>query len=119
MKNLKKILSVTMLFAVVCFSFSTVYAYNFPNAIWKYDDGYRVAFENSDLNGIVTYGEKALEVIANEPENETIMSYRTSRMFEVAKAYEKLGNYQKSAYWYEKAIAPNVFMNFEDAVKIC
>lgn len=119
MRSLKKILSVTMLFAVICLSFSTVYAYNFPNAIWKYDDGYRVAFDSSDLNGIIEYGEKALEVIANEPENETIMSYRASRMFEVAKAYEKLGNYQKSAYWYEKAIAPNVFMNFEDAVKIC
>lgn len=119
MKTFKKTLTILTILSIVFVSLPTAYAYNFPNAIWQYDDKYRVAFDSGDLNGIITYGESALNVIANEEENENVMSYRASRMFEVAKAYEKLGNYQKSAYWYEKAIAPNAVMNFQDAVKIC
>lgn len=119
MNKSKKILLILTILSIITTCLPTAYAYTFPHAIWKYDDMYRTAVESGDLQGIITNGENALEVIANEPENETIMSYRASRMFEVAKAYEKLGQYQNSAKWYKQAIAPNIAMNFSDAVKIC
>ena len=115
---MKKLFSLLIMSTVIFSSVPNVLAYNFPNAIWQYDDAYRAASDSGDLYGIITFGEQALGVIANEPKNETIMSYRASRTYEIAKAYEKLGQYQKSGEWYIKAIEPNQYMNFTDAVKI-
>lgn len=116
---MKKLFSIFVIFAVMLSSVPAAFAYQFPHAIWQYDDLYIAAESSGDLSGLISAGEQALAVIANEPENETIMSYRASRMFEIAKAYESLGNYKKSGEWYSQAIRPNEYMGFADAVKIC
>lgn len=116
---MKKLFSIFVIFAVMISSVPAAFAYQFPHAIWQYDDLYIAAESSGDLSGLISAGEQALAVIANEPENETIMSYRASRMFEIAKAYESLGNYKKSGEWYSQAIRPNEYMGFADAVKIC
>ena len=118
MNPIKKTLCIISALAVIISCTPSVLAYQFPNAIWQYDDRYRAAFESGDLNGIISAGEQALAVIANEPENETIQSYRASRTYEIAKAYEKLGMYEKSAEWYTNSIPSNTAMGFDDAVKI-
>ncbi len=118
MKSVKKLLC-TLISAAVLFSCTpSVFAYQFPNALWQYDDMYNAAQASGDLYGLISAGEQALAVLANEPENETINSYRAGRTYEIAKAYEKLGMYEKSAQWYTASIPSNTAMNFEDAVKI-
>lgn len=116
---MKKIVSLIIIFVFTFVCSPCVLAYQFPHAIWKHDNAYRAAQKSGNLQGIIDAGEKALEVIANEPKNDTIMSYRASRTYELAKTYEKLKKYKESAYWYGQAIEPNIYMGFDDAVKIC
>ena len=113
---MKKIVSLLIIFVFTFVCTPYVFAYEFPHAIWQHDNAYRAAIKDGNLQGIIDSGKKALEVIANEPKNETIMSYRASRTYEIAKTYEKLKNYKESAFWYGQAIESNNYMGFDDAV---
>ena len=47
-----------------------------------------------------------------------IYEVTATKTYTIAESYEKLGDYENAAIWYDRAIESNDYLGFEDAVRI-
>ncbi|MDD6484620.1 MAG: S-layer homology domain-containing protein [Clostridiales bacterium] len=95
---------------------TTAMAYTFPNSYWPASRGYGAALESGDDQGIITYGKQIIDIMANQPECSEVTDNRAAKSYEIAKAYERMGDYASAAYWFEWCIPYNRAMGWDDAV---
>ncbi len=95
-----------------------VSAYEFPNAFWAMNDGYQAAMSDGDNNGIINFGTQSIQLMETQPLNDSTIGVLSSRSYEVANAYERLGEYEKAAEYFEKYVPYGEQLGEEDGVKI-
>ncbi len=93
-------------------------AYELPHAFWAINDGYTAALNAKDYSGIITYGTQTLELIANEPRNEQVVNILSSRLYEVATAYARLGQYEASVPYFTQFLEVATTPEWYDKQKI-
>ncbi len=113
---MKKILLLVLSLAFLGINVS---AYELPKTFWKTNGRYVAALESGDLWGIIENGMQTLDLLANEPENEQVLQVKGSRLEQIAIAYEKLGEYNTSADYFERYAVYAEKLGWDDAVKIC
>ena len=89
-----------------------------PNAFWNLNDGYAAALSNGDDYAIIDFGKQILELLANEPKTDQVNEILGSRGYEVADAYDRLGDFPSAAYYYQNYIPYGEAMGWTDGVKI-
>lgn len=95
-----------------------IYAYELPSNFWAVNDAYAAALEAGDDWSIIDLATQSLEIIKNEPENEQTTSIRATRLEQMALAYERQGQYPKSAQVFTQYYPYAEKMGWADAVKI-
>lgn len=70
-----------------------VSAYDIPHTFWSLDDKYQSAVSTNDSYAIIEAAKQEIELMKNEPENETVLQIIGSRLEMIAKTYESIGNY--------------------------
>lgn len=84
-----------------CFLFGiNGFAYQLPNAFWKPNDEYVASLNSSNYYGIIESGNKILDILAGEPENQQVLEIKGSRTEQIGLAYEALGDYISSAKYF-------------------
>ena len=94
-----------------------VSAYTFPRAYWKLQTPYNNAVESKDYENIIYYGKQIIDLFAGQTADEATDNLATCN-YEVANAYEALGDYETAAYYYEAARPYYVMKNWDDGVTI-
>lgn len=116
---MKRIFSVALILVMI-FSIlpQTIFAYEFPKAFWAINSAYTAAVEAGDNSGIIEYGNKAVELMLGQPENDNTVNVLASRLNAIGKAYAETGDYAKSADAFEKYIPYGKKLGWDDGVKI-
>ncbi len=96
----------------------TVGAYNFPQAFWAINDAYSAAIDSGDNHGIIEYGNKTVDLMEKEPENENTLAVLASRLQEIGRSYAAIGEFDKSADVFEKFLPYGEKVGWDDSVKI-
>lgn len=115
---MKKIISFICLAAVILTIPMSVYAYKFPNSVWKPNNAYSSALQSGDNYGVINYGCQVMNILKSEPQNQQVVEFLASRCEGVAKAYENLGDYASSAGYYAEYANYAATLGFDDAVRI-
>ena len=110
----------TLLFSAMIFSIfpKTAEAYKFPQAFWAINDAYVSAVEKGDAYATIEYGNKAVELMEKEPENDSTVNVLASRLQEIAKAYATIGDFNRSADAFEKFLPYGKKVGWDDSIKI-
>ncbi|MBQ7951074.1 MAG: hypothetical protein IJ278_05080 [Clostridia bacterium] len=108
-------LSFVMLFLFGCID---VFAYDIPHEFWSIDDQYQAAVSANDSYAVIETAKEEIELMKNEPENETVLQIIGSRMEMIADTYEALGNYPAAADYYEQYVYYADALHWDDAAKI-
>lgn len=116
--KMKKFLSFICLAAVILTIPMSVYAYKFPNSVWKPNDAYASALQSGDNYGVINFGCQVMNILKGEPQNQQVIEFLASRCEGVAKAYENLGDYASSAVYYAEYAHYAAALGFDDAVRI-
>ncbi|HIV86100.1 MAG TPA: S-layer homology domain-containing protein [Candidatus Monoglobus merdigallinarum] len=104
--------------AALTLSAVPVLAYEFPNSFWPLNDGFNAAVSAGDYYGIIDYGTRSVEMMEGEPQNSDTLGVLASRTYEVANAYEMLGDYENAAVYFEKYIPYGEYFGWDDGVNI-
>ncbi len=114
---MKKFLVFFFIFIFLCGSLP-VFAYEIPHAFWAMDKQYQEAVNSNNYYDVIEYAGQEINLMQNEPENQTVLQILGSRTEMVAKAYEKLENYPMAATFFERYVYYAQALNWDDAVKI-
>lgn len=115
---MKRIIPVILIITIILsVSALPVSAYRFPSAYWKLQTPYNEAVENKDYENIIYYGKQIVELLDGETADEATDNLGSCN-YEIANAYEALGDYETAAYYYEKARPYYVMKNWDDGVTI-
>ena len=114
---MKKVLLYVLL-VITFFGCVPVYAYEIPHAFWAMDEKYQAAVQSNNYSSIIEYANQEINLMQNQPENETVLQIVGSRTEMVAKAYETLGNYPMAANYFERYVYYASALHWDDAVKI-
>lgn len=93
-------------------------AYEFPHSFWSMNDAYQSAMNSGDDYGIITFGLQAVDLMRTQPQTTETVGVLSSRLYEVANAYERVGDYENAAVYFEQYIPYGQMRNEEDGVKI-
>ena len=96
----------------------TVFAYKFPNAFWPINSAYASAVETGDNSGIIEQGNKAIDLMLGQPENEDTLNVLASRLQKVAQTYAIIGEFDKSADTFERFLPYGEKVGWDDSVTI-
>lgn len=117
MKNPKRLTAFIIAALMLCSS-AGAWAYEFPNSFWPMNDGFEAAAAADDVYGIINYGVQSINLMETQPQNQDTMSVLGSRTYEVANAYERIGDYEAAAFYYEKYLPYGNYFGWTDGVKI-
>ena len=116
MKKTAKILVLAMSIALIT---STVCnAFTFKKAFFDLQDGLDSATAAGDDRGIINFAQQQYDMVAAAPEDSDTIAVKAAKTYLIAEAYERLGEYDNAAIWFNRAIHPNAAMGFADAVRI-
>jgi hypothetical protein len=119
--KLKRCLSTLLLicfFIAVPLQNSTVAASsaNFPDGFWDLTTLYADALNTNDLNNIIVYGNKIIELYKGAEETQQVLEIITPRLEQVAKAYEALGKFESAVLTYTEYIPRAEKLGWKDGV---
>ncbi len=116
MRKTVKILALTMCIALIT---STVCnAFTFKKEFFDLQEGLDRATAAGDDRGIIQYAEQQYNMVASAPEDSDTTAVKATKTYLIAEAYERLGEYDNAAIWFNRAIPSNEAMGFADAVRI-
>ena len=99
MKRIITVVMCTVLSLAIC---TKAFAYEFPHAFWEPNDRYTEALAAGDNEKVIEYGNKLLDIMSREPDNDVKTNIFVTRYSEIAAAYAALGDYENSAKIYQK-----------------
>ncbi len=99
---MKKIISVLLVSLIFLASFP-VYASDYPSEFWPLNEQYALALDSKDDAGIIEYGDAILALYAGL-ETPVALDIRASRSYEVANAFERLGDYAAAKLYFDSCI---------------
>lgn len=114
--KMKRILPLFIAIAML-FLALPVSAYTFPRAYWKLQTPYNNALDSGDYENIIYYGKQIIDLFEGDTADEATDNLATCN-YEVANAYEALGDYESAAYYYEQARPFYVMKGWDDGVTI-
>ena len=92
------IICIALIFSIIPLS-----AAKFPSAFWGLNDKYAAALNSGDDRGIVTYASQIVELFKGRWDYDAV-GVMSSRYYEMANAYDRLGEYEKAAEAYRNCI---------------
>ncbi len=117
MRKITKLI-ITSVASFVLISGQLCSAYSFPKAFFDLQTGLDAAIAAGDDRGIIEYATKQYNIFSSAPRDNDIDSVTATKTYTIAEAYERLGDYENAAVWYERGIVANEAMGFTDAVRI-
>ena len=117
----KRFLSILLL---ICFfiaaplnnTFAASAGAKLPSEFWKLAPLYQNAIDSNDLNNIIIYGNKIIELFNGAEETQQVLEIITPRLENVAKAYEALGKFDNAVETYSKYIPKAEKLGWKDGV---
>lgn len=97
-------------------TFASAPAAKLPAEFWKLAPLYEKAVSTNDLNNIVIYGNKIIELFNEAEETRQVLEIVTPRLEKVAKAYEALGKFDNAVEAYSRYIPKAEKMGWKDGV---
>lgn len=113
---IKKVLVLALAFIIT--SAQVCCAYNFPKAFFDIQTELDAAVASGDNRGIIDAATRQYNIFSSAPKDRDIHEVTAAKTYIIAEAYEKLGDYENAALWYERAIESNEYLGFTDAVRI-
>ncbi len=104
--------------AFVLLSASVCQAYNFPKAFFDIQKELDAAIEKGDNYGIIDAATRQYNIFSSAPKDNDIYEVTAAKTYMIAEAYEKLGDYENAALWFNLAIESNEHLGFDDAARI-
>ncbi len=113
---LKKILifSIVLVFSSV----QVCCAYTFPKAFFDIQKELDAAMASGDNAAIIDAATRQYNIFSSAPKDRDIHEVTATKTYTIAESYEKLGDYENAALWFERAIESNEYLGFTDAVRI-
>jgi tetratricopeptide (TPR) repeat protein len=119
--KIKQYLSVILL---ICFftavpmndTFAAPAAAKLPGEFWPLVPLYQNALDAKDLNNIIIYGNKTIELFNGAEETEQVLKIITPRLEKVALAYEALGKFDDAVLTFTKYIPRAEKLGWKDGV---
>jgi len=87
-----------------------------PGAFWSLVTPYQNAVDANDLNNIIVYGNKIIELFNGMEETQQVLEIITPRLDQVAKAYEALGRFDLAVEYFSKYIPRAEKLGWKDGV---
>ncbi len=115
-KVVKMLISSALIVAMM--SGQMVGAFKFQKSYFDIQEQLDAATAANDYYGMIAAAEKQYNMVASAPVDSDTQAVMATKTYTIAESYEKLGDYENAAIWFEKAIAPNEAMGFDDAVRI-
>lgn len=114
--NMKKLLVTFLILTLSISAINPVFASaaDIPKEFWKLNPLYEKAINENNLNDIILYGNKIIDLYNGREETRQSLEIITPRLEKIAKAYEALGDYQKAAEAYKKYIPNAEKLNWKD-----
>lgn len=119
--SIRKFLFVMLLICAVVAAalqpaFAAAPASKIPNEFWKLNPLYDNAVKANDLNNIIQYGNKIIDLFNGMEETRQVLEIVTPRLEKVAKAYEAAGDYPKAVETYTRYIPNAEKLGWKDGV---
>lgn len=95
-----------------------VFAYEPVSEFWPVNTNYSNALNNKDFNNIIKYGLESMSIIEKDLSDPTVIEWYEARAENVGYAYERLGEFDKSADMYEIALPLAKMRGMTDSVKV-
>lgn len=119
--KMKQCLSILLL---ICFfiaiplqnTFAAAPGVKYPSGFWDLTTLYSNALESNDLNNIIIYGNKIIELYNGAEETQQVLEIITPRLDKVARAYEALGKFDDAVKTYSKYIPRAEKLGWKDGV---
>ncbi|KUO72757.1 MAG: hypothetical protein APF77_01995 [Clostridia bacterium BRH_c25] len=90
--------------------------FKIPGEFWKLAPLYDKALNADDLNNIIIYGNKIIELFNGAEETQQVLEIITPRLEKIAKAYEALGKFDDAVLTYTKYIPKAEKLGWKDGV---
>jgi len=87
-----------------------------PSAFWSLVTPYQNALNTNDLNNIIVYGNKIIELFNGMEETQQVLEIITPRLEQVAKAYEALGKFDLAVEYFSRYIPKAEKLGWKDGV---
>lgn len=119
LKRSISLLLITCIFIAVSLPGTTVTAASgakIPGAFWALSTQYKNALDANDLNNIIVYGNKIIELFNGMEETQQVLEITTPRLEQVAKAYEALGKFDLAVEYFGKYIPKAEKLGWKDGV---
>lgn len=87
-----------------------------PGEFWKLVPLYEKAVNTNDLNNIIIYGNKIIDLFKGAEETQQVLEIITPRLDKVARAYEALGKFDDAVLTYSKYIPKAQKLGWKDGV---
>ena len=115
---MKKIFSLLLAIILVLSTTATVFAYEPISAFWPVNTNYANALASKNFSNIVKYGIESMRYLEKDLNDPTALEWYESRAENVGYAYERMGEYDKSAEYYSVALPLAKKRNMTDSVKV-
>ena len=93
-------------------------AYSFPKQFFDIQTELDAAMAAGDNARIIDAATRQYNIFSSAPKDRDIYEVTATKTYTIAEAYEKLGDYENAAIWYDRAIESNEYLGFWDAVRI-
>lgn len=113
---IKKVLLMVLVFVLSTAQICS--AYSFPKQFFDIQTELDAAMAAGDNRRIIDAAIRQYNIFSSAPKDQDIYEVTATKTYTIAEAYEKLGDYENAAIWYERAIESNEYLGFADAVKI-
>lgn len=97
----RKIITLMLCLCTVLPFGARVSAFSFPQEFWAPNDAFIQAVEADDKQGIINYGKQLIDILAPLEDATEKQNALIDRYNKVAKAYEAIGDYETSGYYYK------------------
>lgn len=87
-----------------------------PAAFWSLAPLYQNAVDTNDINNIIVYGSKIIELFNGMEETQQVLEIVTPRLDKMARAYEALGEFELAIETYKKYIPRAEKLGWKDGV---
>ncbi len=94
----------------------TCSANEIPNAFWKFSEQYTEALENDNQEDIIQYGWAIIRLFDGKQETQTVLDIVTPRLEQIAKAYERIGDYENAVETFKQYIPKAQKQGWTDGV---
>ncbi len=113
---IKKVISAVLVLTLMCVP--VCHAYKFPKAFFDIQTELDAAMASGNNWGIIDAATRQYNIFSSAPKDRDIYEVTATKTYTIAEAYEKLGDYENAAVWFDRAIESNEYLGFADAVRI-